>query len=178
MKLILNSEQIVSNWSSGSTKQIFIYPENASLVDRNFDFRISSAKVEVEESNFSPFEGFNRVLMVLEGQLEINHQDHHSVQLKKFEQDAFSGDWKTSSKGKVIDFNLILKPHLNAELNHFALKKNQTINLENSFSKINGIYVHTGELEISIQDQTIIINSGDCFLFSIERTTCLSKTNN
>ena len=30
------------------------------------------------------------------------------LSLKAFEQDSFSGEWKTTSFGKVIDFNLMM----------------------------------------------------------------------
>lgn len=43
----------VSNWSGGKTTQLFIYPENSEYAKRNFLFRISSATVDCERSEFT-----------------------------------------------------------------------------------------------------------------------------
>lgn len=107
------STDSVKRWSGGTTQELYISPKSASLQNRDFDFRISSATVEEEESVFSSFPGYLRKLLILEGELMVNHLDHHSVLLKPFEQDLFSGDWMTTSIGKVKDFNVIYKPHLN-----------------------------------------------------------------
>ena len=48
--ILSKSDYITSNWSGGSTTQLFISPATASYAERNFDFRISSAKVEVAAS--------------------------------------------------------------------------------------------------------------------------------
>jgi len=67
-----------SVWSGGSTSQLYIYPEDADLNEKSFDFRISSAIIDVEESDFTAFPGFSRMLMVLDGELEIIHKDQYS----------------------------------------------------------------------------------------------------
>ncbi len=52
MELVTHNQQKISTWSGGTTTELFIYPEVAEYSERNFDFRISTATVEVEESNF------------------------------------------------------------------------------------------------------------------------------
>ncbi len=54
--------------------------------------------------------------MVLEGELTLEHEDHHSARLQPFQQDAFAGDWITRSKGRARDFNIMLARGCTAEL--------------------------------------------------------------
>jgi uncharacterized protein len=106
------------NWASGTSTEIFIYPSNATFAERNFLFRISTATVEAETSTFTFFEGITRHLMVLRGELELIHEGRYTRHLKPYEQDTFSGEWDTHSKGKVTDFNLMLKDGATGALIH------------------------------------------------------------
>ena len=87
------------NWASGTSTEIFIYPSDGSFADRNFQFRISTATVEAEESTFTFFEGITRHLMILKGELELRHEGRYTKHLKPYDQDVFSGEWETYSKG-------------------------------------------------------------------------------
>jgi environmental stress-induced protein Ves len=106
------------NWASGTSTEIFIHPADGSFAERNFIFRISTATVEAEESTFTLFEGITRHLMILKGELELIHEGRYTKHLKPFEQDIFSGEWSTRSKGKVTDFNLMLKSGATGSLTH------------------------------------------------------------
>jgi len=106
IRIIRKSEGKVSTWSGGTTTQLYIYPGNAVYADRNFRWRLSSAKVAADESTFTPLPGISRILMIIEGEVEIEHQGHHRTVLKAFEKDSFSGDWTTICKGKAADYNL------------------------------------------------------------------------
>jgi hypothetical protein len=107
IRIIRKSEGKVSTWSGGTTTQLYIYPENAVYADRNFRWRLSSAKVAADESIFTPLTGISRILMIIEGKVSIEHQGHHSIVLKAFEKDSFSGDWTTRCIGKATDYNLM-----------------------------------------------------------------------
>lgn len=135
-----------SLWTGGKTTQLYIFPESSSLADLNFTFRLSSAQVEIDESTFTPMPGYVRKLMVLEGELFLEHENEHAVFLKPFDQDLFLGDWSTRSKGKVIDFNVIVKSELESEITHKHLGTNE-INVlmceSNTF-----IYVYSGSVEL------------------------------
>lgn len=134
----------VSIWSGGKTTELLISPENATLAERNFDVRLSTASIEVESSTFTSMNGYLRKLLVLEGTLELNHEDQHSVKLSKFEQDSFSGDWHTTSKGKAIDFNLIYRPELSPEMSVNELNDTQVLHFSNAF-----IYLLEGNLKVN-----------------------------
>lgn len=115
------------NWASGTSTEIFIYPSDGNFVDRNFTFRISTATVEAEESTFTFFEGITRHLMILKGELELIHEDRYIKQLKPFDQDTFSGEWPTRAKGKVTDFNLMLKNGAEGSLTHIETVQDQIL---------------------------------------------------
>ena len=45
---------VVSQWTGGKTTQLAISPKEAVYADREFLWRLSSATVELEESDFTP----------------------------------------------------------------------------------------------------------------------------
>lgn len=106
-KITRKEELEVAYWSGGTTRQLAIWPEDAVYSERNFIWRISSARVESEESEFTHLPGVTRCLMVLEGELYLSHEGHYDTVLERFGQDNFDGGWKTSSRGMVTDFNLM-----------------------------------------------------------------------
>src|SRR4051812_46300605 len=109
VQLFTAEHRTTVNWAGGTSTELFIYPADGSFADRKFLFRISTATVEVEESTFTFFEGIIRHLMILKGQLELTHEGRYTKHLEHYDQDTFSGEWATFSKGKVTDFNLMLK---------------------------------------------------------------------
>jgi uncharacterized protein len=149
MKIRKQAQFSVSNWSGGSTTQLAIFPENASLLARDFDWRISSAVVEVEESDFTLFEGYERILIHLSGNLEMTHQTPNGELLQKvssFELARFSGDWLTKGKGKVTDFNFIFKSEIHPKIDLFFEEEGTVIQFENCPSLI---YVFEGAFQIN-----------------------------
>ncbi|HBM16805.1 MAG TPA: hypothetical protein DD381_10750 [Lentisphaeria bacterium] len=76
-----------------------------------FMWRISSAPV-TEDGEFSDFSGYDRILVLLEGNgIELSHSDGKTDILKSpFECALFSGDLKTYARltdGPIRDFNVI-----------------------------------------------------------------------
>ena len=106
--LTKKSEHNQSTWSGGVTTEILISPKGAVYSNRDFDYRISSAKVELPESTFTPLNGYMRHIMLLDGEMKLLHDGHHSKTLAVFEQDYFDGGWDTKSYGVCTDFNLML----------------------------------------------------------------------
>lgn len=96
-------------WSGGETTEFAIYPENAAYIDRDFVWRLSSASVDIEESDFTKLPDYDRILMVLEGEAVLAHGNERTVKLAAMQQDSFSGDVKTKCFGKIKDYNLIMK---------------------------------------------------------------------
>lgn len=148
--LLTSLDFTTSVWSGGTTTQLYIYPPESSYAERDFHIRISSATVEVAVSTFTKLPNFQRVLMILFGELEITHQNRYSKLLKQYECDYFSGAWDTTAIGKVIDFNLMTAPGLKGELTHINLAKNENYSLQKKSNEVlKAIYLYQGELKTS-----------------------------
>lgn len=122
----LNKKRIVSTWKGGKTTQLCIVPENASLQERNFDLRISSATIDLERSEFSDFRGYRRYLMKLEGDITLLIDDK-TIIIKRDEAFEFMGDEKVISLSKEPsrDFNVIIKKDKKADI---SIKENEKLN--------------------------------------------------
>ena len=106
---ILPENHVVSEWSGGKTRQIFIYPPGAQYADRDFIFRVSSATVELDESDFTPLPDYRRFLSVLEGSVTLLIGTQEPLVLLPHEVADFDGADKTRSRGRCTDFNLMLR---------------------------------------------------------------------
>lgn len=139
MLILPASLQHTTNWSGGTTTQLFIYPEGSGYADRNFSFRISTATVETESSTFTSLPGFQRILMILKGSLAITHKNQHSRTLQPFDTDTFDGGWETSAVGMVTDFNLMMAADVKGSCKYGLLVATHslTITVEHNFY---GIY--------------------------------------
>lgn len=115
-EIIRKQDQKTSQWSGGTTTELFLYPADGSYADRNFLFRLSSACCEDTESVFTSLPGVNRILMVLDGRLSLCHQGKRKVTLAPGDQDHFTGDETTKSTGGCVDFNLMMKQNTEGNL--------------------------------------------------------------
>lgn len=112
----------ISTWSGGQTTQLFLSPEGGSYLDRTFDFRLSTATVEVEKSNFTDLTGYHRILMPLNASIRLNHQQKEVV-LNPFQSYFFDGRDPVSSQGTCQDFNLIYKPSYQGHMSAISPKE-------------------------------------------------------
>lgn len=123
IKLIRKNEQQTEEWSGGTTTELAIYPEEANFHKRNFDWRLSTATVDTEQSSFTPFPGVWRFTMVLRGELSLLIEGQSALLLKSLEQASYSGDLETTSIGKAKNFNLMVTKGCDAKLHAFHLQK-------------------------------------------------------
>lgn len=163
MKILKEKDFKTSQWSGGKTTELFIFPENSEYQEQNFDFRISSATIETENSNFTELPDYLRNLMILEGEVFINHEDFHSKNLKKFDTDQFHGSWITTSQGKCVDFNVMTNENYTNSLKHLTLLVDKKINI-NKNSDFLFIYLYSGSLKISISNQTVFLNKNNMLI--------------
>ncbi|MBR5948503.1 MAG: HutD family protein [Clostridia bacterium] len=102
-----------SSWSGGTTTEIMIYPEGASYAARDFLFRISTASVELESSDFTQLDGFFRVIASLDGEMLLSHSLHcGEIKKRVLPLDTvhfFDGGIPTHCEGKARDLNLMMK---------------------------------------------------------------------
>lgn len=102
-----------TTWAHGETTELYIYPEDGNYAERQFLWRVSSATVTSETSDFTNLFGVKRWIMPFDGSLFLSHSHNgkplYSITLSPYESHCFKGDWETHSIGKVRDFNLMLK---------------------------------------------------------------------
>lgn len=117
-KKILNEQNYKkSRWSGGNTRELAICPENADYIGRDFIWRLSSADSDQDESSFTKLPDFDRILMVLDGEVVLAHGEERTVNLKSLEMDTFGGQTKTKCFGKLKkDYNLIYRKGSNARM--------------------------------------------------------------
>ena len=109
LQKLTKDDYIVSSWSGGTTTQLAIFPPGARYADRNFLWRVSSATVELDESDFTPLPDYDRLISTLEGEIVLTHNGGAPIRLRPFEIHAFSGADATHSTGRCTDFNLMLR---------------------------------------------------------------------
>ena len=107
--LFRKEELKTSLWSGGGMTELYIYPPGSSFAARDFQLSLVSATIDTEESAFSDFSGYTRLIMSLDNNLELVHDHGTRVSLKQYEPHVFDGRIKTVSRGRVRDFNLIIR---------------------------------------------------------------------
>ena len=160
MNFILTSEDyITTEWPGGKTTELFIYPPRASFKAQDYDIRLSTATVEVNESSFTPLPGVDRTLMVLEGKLELSHENKHTSKLEKFDVDCFKGDWLTTSKGKCVDFNLMIRNGDEGDISVVELDEGEhKIYALSELNKMNFVYLVKGMLSVQTEKGNFVLS--------------------
>ena len=168
MQILDTSHYLTNQWAGGQTTQLWIYPETASLQNRDFQIRISSALVQ-QEGAFSDFTGFNRALLILEGEgLEVSQ--HNEAETKAFNLTKTSDTWYFSGSdtvyakliaGDVVDFNLITAPEIKSEMSLKPLAANQALEISASKTLLSGVYLIAGEATLSTGER---LNEGQLLL--------------
>ena len=123
-RIITPEEFVTGVWSGGTTTQLAIYPPGASYADRNFIFRLSSATVDTEQSEFTHLPDYDRWLMIFEGSARLVHGRGKEVLLNPYEYDAFDGGISTVSFGRVTDYNLMLRKGGTGSMKAIGLDEN------------------------------------------------------
>ena len=107
----------VSDWSGGKTKQLYLSPPTGHYGKRDFDYRLSTATVELAESQFSDLSGFHRILMSLDHALHLhNASRQEETVLVPFTPYVFEGSDSITSRGTCTDFNLIYSDHYQGQM--------------------------------------------------------------
>ena len=65
------ADYVTTQWSGGATTQLAIAPKGAVYADRDFLWRLSSATVELDESDFTPLPAYDRVISTLRGDMVL-----------------------------------------------------------------------------------------------------------
>ncbi|MEI6509234.1 MAG: HutD family protein, partial [Bacteroidota bacterium] len=148
---------------------LYIYPEQTSYSNRDFIFRISTAKVETSESTFTQLPNIHREIMILDGELKIVHEGHHTKIVQKFDTDSFSGSWNTKGFGVVTDFNLMTTGKAKGNLNYRKLNAGDVVTPAFLVSQqYIGYYLLNGSAELEYDDKKTTLNKHDFIIVSNE----------
>ena len=109
MKKLTERDYRISDWSGGKTIQIAIAPEDALYADRTFLWRLSSATVDLDESDFTSLPDYMRLIAPLRGEMRLTHNGSEAIDLAPYEVHRFDGADATHSWGRCTDFNLMLR---------------------------------------------------------------------
>ena len=117
INLLRSNDFQVSDWSGGKTKQLYLSPPTGHYGKREFDYRLSTATVELAESQFSDLSGFHRILMSLDHTLHLhNASRQEETVLAPFTPYVFEGSDSITSRGTCTDFNLIYSDHYQGQM--------------------------------------------------------------
>ena len=117
INLLKSNDFQVSDWSGGKTKQLYLSPPTGHYGKREFDYRLSTATVELAESQFSDLSGFHRILMSLDQTLHLhNASRQEETVLAPFTPYFFEGSDSITSRGTCTDFNLIYSDHYQGQM--------------------------------------------------------------
>ncbi len=151
INILTKNDYITKNWSGGETTQLLIYPETASLENRDFIFRISSATCPNEESQFSDFSGYQRYITPLNKDFRLRHNGK-DLTLKPFEILYFDGADDTASLSEARDFNLIIKKGYTATYRTESISNKTVFNFDRSGIKF--IFIPEGNIKFSLNGQS------------------------
>lgn len=121
IKLTKKDQFTPTFWSGGMATELTTYPEGSSYAARDFLWRLGFAKIDIPESTFSNLPGVSRTLMLTTGKMTLTHEGMYSKTLGPFEQDSFSGEWKTTTKGQSSVFNLMTRENYSGELIYLSI---------------------------------------------------------
>lgn len=164
-KKIKKEEFAVNEWSGGTTTQLAISPVKATLSERNFDWRISSATFTSTESRFSDFSDYQRYILPLKGEISLMHNEKYNCKLQPYDIDYFFGSWITDSTNSADcrDFNLIVKKEipcnlivLNTNQNYIPKRKGTLCLFSLSDFTIDAISKNTENISVNSEELLII----------------------
>lgn len=171
IRIVRRDELEHKRWSGGVTTQLAIWPEGADYAARRFDWRVSSAVVEDEESVFTPLPGIHRHLMLLEGGIELTHEGIGSrVMIPLADVEEFEGGWNTRSAGRCVDFNLMTAKGYGGSMSAVLADKKITLPMPQASRCWYGLYAVAGGVTAEVEKDgrfaRIMLEAGDFILIS------------
>ncbi len=96
----------IRKWNGGITRELYRDQDD-------FGVRISCAEIDPGETSFSDFAGYERILLVIEGNVRLERESG-TVTIDPGQKLHFSGSEKIQSynTSRVFDFNVIYSPKL------------------------------------------------------------------
>lgn len=170
-KLIIKTDEYTTtNWSGGTTTELFIYPKDSKYKELDFKFRISSATVELDQSEFTTLDKVYRFIAPLDNILKLTHDGQEYIQLNPYQVYEFKGDIKTTSIGKAKDFNLMIKDGANGSLESIKINDEYIIDKTLKVEKEYFYFIYSNEFgfNVDIGNEIYTINPQETFLVNLK----------
>lgn len=168
MQYISKEEQHTTEWSGGTTTELYLYPPDGSYKERKFLVRLSTAICRDENSVFTKLSDTQRILMVLDGEISLSHGDGKWEGLKPGEQISFSGEENTISQGTCQDFNLMLKEGATGNLVYVSVMAGEKHKIFSDADNL-GIYLVRGNVIVFDGEEHQEMQSEDFLLLGTEK---------
>lgn len=159
--IIATEQMMVNRWSGGTTTQMLIYPPESTYLDRNFQFRVSSAVVEDVESVFTKLDGVERFLTVLDGEITLQTGESPEQKLYPYDTIQFQGGNKTVSRGKCVDFNLMLRGCQGVQKAYFCQGKDLFYATKKAYSML---YCPNTDVTLKVEKKIVRLSAGSLFV--------------
>lgn len=159
-----------SSWSGGTTSQLGIGEGDCSYGERNFLWRLSSATVDDEVSEFTALPDYRRLILMQEGTVTLCHDDGPELVLEPWQVHDFDGASRTVCRGKARDFNLMLRKEsadgsltvLDRETKALTFRGAA----EQEEKRIYAVYNCGADLEILAGQESFPVNAGGIFFLT------------
>ncbi|HFI0645208.1 TPA: HutD family protein [Streptococcus suis] len=106
--------RVLSHSPGGRTTQLYLFPTQSSYGERNFQFRLSTASMDTEQSTFTSLASYHRILLSLDQTIVL--QDMNSGEQVTLAIHRFEGEQSIQCVGKAQDFDIIFDDSIQADL--------------------------------------------------------------
>ncbi|MDO4369933.1 MAG: HutD family protein [Clostridia bacterium] len=163
LQILHQNDYKISSWSGGKTIQLAIYPETCDYADRDFLWRISSATVDLPESDFTALPDYQRYITPIAGEMTLCHDGGARTSVPVGTIHAFDGAADTHSWGCCTDFNLMLrKGRASGGMRRIAGSAGSEYAVEVPENHVALLYCVQGDVQIEGTDATF--SAGDSLL--------------
>ena len=161
-KIIRKENVKESSWAGGISKELYIFPDGSTL-NNPFNFRVSTATINPGEHNFTPFNSYKRLLILLKGSIKLEI-DNNEYSLNPMSHIFFSGDsiTKSTTEENSEDFNLIFKDDV--ELLTFHITDSNLSGEILSNKAINIFYNLENNKHVNINNNEYLLEAGDTII--------------
>lgn len=170
-----------STWSGGTTTQISIGPEGAVYANRDFLWRLSSATVDLEQSDFTALPDYNRFIATLEGEIDVVHNQGEAIHLAPYKIHAFDGGASTQSFGRCRDFNLMLrKGACEGLLESVCVDGDADVSgcdaAKASAEAVLVLYLCEGSVKVEAMGEAVVLQAGESLMIrDVNASVCASS---
>lgn len=161
-------------WAGGKTRELAIFPQGSSYMDRNFIWRLSAVDSDKEEAAMVRLADYDRVIMVTGGEAVISYEDQRVARLACLEQDRSDGEWKTRIYGRMTALDLTVRKGCEGYMDViFPQKTSQSYatSEESSLSMTSHIlFCHRGYFVASFGKESIMVKEGELLILTPEES--------